>query len=88
MTMFSLLIFIIVRIILIGNVKARIIFITLIIPRIVAHPSSRWGRSGAAPVSLFINNTPRNKIIKKKRKKNKLAQGEQISKYMGNKLNA
>ena len=86
MTMISLL-FVIVRIIPIGNVKpARIIFFTP--PRIVAHPSSRRGRSGgAAPVSLFINNTPRSKVFKK-RKKNKQAQREQISKYMDNKLNA
>ena len=71
MPMLSLLIFVIVRIILIGSVKpARIIFIILITFRIIDHPSSKGGRSGGSARILFINNTPRSKDnLKKKERK-------------------
>ena len=59
MTMLSLLIFAIVRIIFIGNVKpARIIFITPITYRIVVNPLVEGKEVGAASISLFITTRP------------------------------
>ena len=77
MIMLSLLIFVTVRITLIGSVKPLELFsLPPLLP--VSLPTSlvEGEKVGVAPVFLFINNTPRNKLIK-------LAQGEQISKIYG-----